>query len=160
MEYKHREIKNFLPKEQFKSLQDLMFSNTFPWFFQPHQTENDGYFMSHNFFYNNKPNSIFYEDYIMPILNKIKINMVSEVRANLLFKTKKHIQSDFHVDKPFYCNTALLYMNTNNGYTILKNKIKIKTEENKLLIIDTKTSHAAVSQTDTDRRIVINFNYL
>jgi len=43
---------------------------------------------------------------------------------------------------------------------MLKNKIKIKTEENKLLIIDTKTSHAAVSQTDTDRRIVINFNYL
>jgi len=86
--------------------------------------------------------------------------MVSEVRANLLFKTKKHIQSEFHVDKPFYCKTALLYVNTNNGHTLLKNKIKIKAEENKLLIIDTKTPHAAVSQTDKDRRIVINFNYL
>ena len=51
-------------------------------------------------------------------------------------------------------------MNTNNGHTLLKNKIKIKAEENKLLIIDTKTPHAAVSQTDKDRRIVINFNYL
>ena len=116
--------------------------------------------MSHNF-YDNKPNSIFIsKDYIVSIIQRLKVNMVSEVRANLLFKTTKHIKSDFHVDKPFYCNTALLYMNTNNGYTMLKNKIKIKTEENKLLIIDTKTPHAAVSQTDRDRRIVINLNYL
>ena len=34
------------------------------------------------------------------------------------------------MDKPFYCNTALLYMNTNNGYTMLKNKIKISKIEN------------------------------
>ena len=73
MEYKYKEIKNFLPKEQFKSLQDLMFSNTFPWFFQPHQTKNDGYFMSHNFFYDNKPNSVFYEDYIVSIIQRLKL---------------------------------------------------------------------------------------
>ena len=43
--------------------------------------------------------------------------MVSEVRANLLLETTKHIKSDFHVINHFN-NTALLYMNTNNGYTI------------------------------------------
>ena len=86
--------------------------------------------------------------------------MISEIRANLLFKTKKHMQSDFHLDKTFFCKTAIFYINTNNGYTLLKDNTKIKVEENKLLIIDTKTYHAAVTATDTDRRVVINFNYL
>jgi hypothetical protein len=62
--------------------------------------------------------------------------------------------------KSFFCNTAIFYINKNNGYTLLKDKTKIAVEENKLLIIDTKTYHAAVTATDTDRRIVINFNYL
>ena len=84
----------------------------------------------------------------------------SRVSSWILFKTKKHTQSEFHVDKEFFCNTAIFYINKNNGYTLLKDKTKIAVEENKLLIIDTKTYHAAVTATDTDRRIVINFNYL
>ena len=86
--------------------------------------------------------------------------MISEIRANLLFKTKKHMQSDFHLDKTFFCKTAIFYVNTNNGYTLLKDNTKIKAEENKVLIIDSKTYHAAVTQTDVERRVVINFNYL
>jgi len=52
-------------------------------------------------------------------------------------------------------------MNTCNGYTILdkKEKIKITSEENKILLFNSQIEHAAVSQTDVDRRIIINFNY-
>ena len=96
---------------------------------------------------------------INPIIKKLSVRVIDEIRANLLFKTKQHIQSEFHVDKDYFCNTAIFYINKNNGYTLLKDKTKIKVEENKLLIIDTKTYHAAVTATDTDRRIVINFNY-
>jgi hypothetical protein len=163
MEYKHTEIiKNFLDEEDFYKIKSIMFSNEFPWFFNEFQTtgKNDGFFMGHNFYHSHQKNSVYYNSIIEPILKKLKPNMISEIRANLLFKTNKHIQSDFHLDKTFFCKTAIFYVNTNNGYTLLRDKTKIKAEENKLLIIDSKTYHAAVTQTDVERRVVINFNYL
>tara|TARA_B100000900_G_C20339427_1_gene617574 strand:- start:289 stop:777 length:489 start_codon:yes stop_codon:yes gene_type:complete len=161
MEYKYKQIKNFLDKKTFNKIKELMLSNTFPWFFHESQTsgKTDSFFMSHNFYHNNRKNSIYYDLIIEPIIKKLNVRVIDEIRANLLFKTKQHIQSEFHVDKDYFCNTAIFYINKNNGYTLLKDKTKIKVEENKLLIIDTKTYHAAVTATDTDRRIVINFNY-
>jgi hypothetical protein len=51
-------------------------------------------------------------------------------------------------------------MNTCNGATIFeKNNSEIKSEENKLIVFDGKLRHKAKSQIDTDRRIVINFNW-
>jgi hypothetical protein len=38
--------------------------------------------------------------------------------------------------------------------------IKILSEENKILIFNNEIKHSAVSQTNTTRRIIINFNYL
>lgn len=162
MEYKYKQIKNFLDQDTFNKIQEIMLSDTFPWFFHEFQTsgKKDTFFMGHNFYHDHQKNSVYYDLVIEPILKKLKPNMISEIRANLLFKTKKHMQSDFHLDKTFFCKTAIFYINTNNGYTLLKDNTKIKVEENKLLIIDTKTYHAAVTATDTDRRIVINFNYL
>ena len=51
-------------------------------------------------------------------------------------------------------------MNNNNGYTLLgeKEKIKIESEANKLVIFNSQIKHCGVSQTDTDRRVVINFS--
>ena len=162
MEYKYKQIKNFLDQDTFNKIKEIILSNTFPWFFNESQTsgKNDSFFMGHNFYHDHQKNSIYYDTIITPIIKKLKVNMINEIRANLLFKTKKHTQSELHVDKEFFCNTAIFYINKNNGYTLLKDKTKIAVEENKLLIIDTKTYHAAVTATDTDRRIVINFNYL
>ncbi len=138
MEYKYKQIKNFLDQETFNKIKEIILSNTFPWFFNESQTsgKNDSFFMGHNFYHNHQKNSIYYDTIITPIIKKLKVNMINKKRANLLFKNK------------------------NNGYTLLKDKNKITVEENKLLILDTKTYHAAVTATDTDRRIVINFNYL
>ena len=41
-----------------------------------------------------------------------------------------------------------------------KENIKIKCEENKMLIFNSKFEHCAVSQTDESKRVVINFNYI
>ena len=53
---------------------------------------------------------------------------------------------------------AVYYVNTNNGYTIFKNK-KIKSEKNKIVIFDGNTKHKVKYQTDKDTRMVINCNY-
>ncbi len=114
----------------------------------------------HEIFYYT-PQSIFFEDLIVPVLKKLNAVAISEVRANLILKEDNSYQSEFHVDRPYECKTAILYINTCNGYTLLHKdkKIKINSEENKILIFNSQISHAGVSQTDVDRRIVINFNY-
>jgi hypothetical protein len=153
--------KNFLDKELFDSFKKVIFSEVFPWFWRDHQVNSDEGFFGHDFYWLHKPCSPFYERYIVPIIIKLKCNMVSGVRVNCIKKDKNKHFSNFHCDRVFDCTTAIFYMNTNNGYTLLgeKEKIKIESEENKIVIFNSQTKHCAVSQTDTDRRIVINFNY-
>ena len=58
--------------------------------------------------------------------------------------------------------TAIFYVNTNNGFTLLKTKegeVKSKSEENKLILFNSQTLHQSVRQTDTNQRITINFNF-
>ena len=158
LEYKI--INNFLKKEFFDDFKNILFSNKINWFFLPHMTQNDHYFFNHCFYNFYVPQSSFYLEYIEPILVKLEAKGINEVRANLQLRGTNQYQSTFHVDRPFKCKTAILYMNTCNGYTLFEDKkIKIFSEENKILIFDSQIKHAAVSQTDVSRRIVINFNY-
>ena len=83
-------------------------------------------------------------------------------RAHFILKDKNPSISGFHTDLNFKCKTAIYYVNTNNGGTIFrinKKEIKVESEENKIVIFNSKILHAAKSQTDTDTRIVININY-
>jgi hypothetical protein len=157
----HTVIDNFLEKETFNNLKNLLFSDKINWYFLPNMTKNDNYFFAHCFYNHHTFQSIFFADFIVPILKKLNVNAISEIRSNLYLKQKNHYQSNFHVDRQFECKTAILYMNTCNGYTLLHEdkKIKIESEENKMLIFNSQIKHCGVSQTDVDRRIVINFNY-
>ena len=159
----HKIKRSFLEPTFFKQLQSFMLSPTMPWYWEDHQYgPNDSGFFRHTFYYHLEPRSQDYHQYMIPIVKALKCEMLSNIRANCLMKTDKPVMSDFHHDRSFDCKTAILYINTNNGYTLLgkKEKIKIDSEANKLVIFDSKTLHCAVSQTDCERRIVINFNYV
>lgn len=161
MKNKYKVINNFLSKEDFINIKNLLFSNEIAWFYLNNMVEKDNGFFNHCFYNNFKPMSDFYFTHIISIINKLKVAAIIQIRANLLLKKETQYFSKFHVDAPFKCKTAVFYINTCNGYTILdeKLKIKIKCEENKMLIFDSNVFHCAASQTDVDRRIVINFNY-
>jgi hypothetical protein len=152
---------NFLNKNQFNNLKNILMSEELPWFWKENMTKNDNYFFNHCFYNHGCPQSNLFVENINPILKKLECKAIIEIRANLMLKKELCYNSNFHCDKSFDCKTAILYMNTNNGFTILneKEKIKIKCVENRMLTFDSKISHAAFSQTDVDRRIVINFNY-
>jgi hypothetical protein len=154
-------IDNFLPKENFQKLKNLLFSKDISWYYHEHMTNNDEGFFSHCFYNNSQPKSDFYFEHIIPIMDKLNSLSVIQVRANLLLKKEKQYFSNFHTDYPFKCKTAIFYINTCNGYTILDEKLKIKIncEENKMLLFDSSIYHCAVSQTNEERRAVINFNY-
>jgi hypothetical protein len=154
-------IDDFLNKDEFKNLQEIIMSPDFPWFFQNHQVTDDDPFFSHIIFSKNKINSVFYKLFYNTFLNKLNCKALDEIRLNLLINRKEHLFSNWHIDRPYKCHTALFYINTNNGYTLLdeKEKIKIESIENRMLIFNSQIKHVAVSQVDVIRRIVINFNY-
>jgi hypothetical protein len=157
----YKVIDNFLEKNLFNKLQEILFSENINWFFKKNMTFNDNYFFNHCFYTNHMPMSPLYDEYIIPILEKLNVKSIIEIRANLVLKKEQAFSSNFHTDRFYKCNTAILYMNTCNGYTLLDDikKIKINCNENKMLIFDSQINHSGVSQTDTNRRIVINFNY-
>jgi hypothetical protein len=157
-------IQNVLDEEFFKKLQDKLFSTHFNWYFNQHMTRSDNnkddYFFSHLFYYDFLPRSDFYSEYIIPIMSKLRLNALIEVKANLMTKRNYVYESNFHTDRDYQCRTAILYLNTCNGYTVIDEdeQLKIKCEENKVVMFDSKLRHKAVSQTDSERRIVININ--
>jgi hypothetical protein len=154
-------INNFLEKNLFYELQKILFSDDINWYFRKHMTKEDNYYFTHCFYNRQVPMSPLYDEYITRILQKLNVKSIVDARANLVLKKEQVFKSGFHTDKSYKCNTAILYMNTCNGYTLLDDiqKIKINCIENTMLVFDSQINHSGVSQTDTDRRIVINFNY-
>jgi len=163
----YRVIDNFLEKEDFYKFQEEIFNiHTVPWFYRGSQTHesiedlNDiGYFTLS--FFNHLPSDFTnFNYYLFKIYEKLDCKALIQVRANLatISNNKKMY---FHTDYDFKCNTAIFYMNTNNGATILdrNEKIKIDSVENRMLIFDSQIEHCALTQSDVKRRIVLNLNY-
>ena len=86
-------------------------------------------------------------------------------RLNINLCPKIGSTSKFHTDTNGQENeekmtTAIYYLNTNNGYTEFEDGTKVDSVRNRLVVYPTNTTHRAAGQTDTNKRIVINFNYI
>jgi hypothetical protein len=157
-----REINDFLPIDEFKKLQNLILDLDFPWRIKKAMTPEDkNIYFTYSFFNENKVNSEFYGEYIIPILKKLKCNAPIQIRANM-FLNKIFNESGWHKDYTLKNTTAILYLNNCNGGTELKIKKEnkfIKAKENKLIIFPSGTLHRVLTSTDVDIRYIINFNY-
>lgn len=154
-------INNFLKEEDFKKIQLMFFNEFFPWYIQAGVSfkEDGRRQFCHTFFAPELYVNSQYFDCIKPILNNLKIKSLIRVKANLICKTNKIIEHDYHTDYNYENTTAIFYINTNNGYTKFKNKKICKSKENKLIYFDSKLEHAGSTCTDEDFRIVLNLNY-
>ena len=150
--------KNFIKKEYSNKINTELLKPYFPWYYNKYQNNKDTSYMFHLFFNGTNINSDYF--YLVdPILKKLKIKNLLNVRANLCLKRPS--KCSWHVDKlteDLKHKTAIYYVNTNNGYTLFKNK-KVNCEKNKIVIFDANQKHKAKIQTNTDTRIVININY-
>ena len=94
-----------------------------------------------------------------PILNKLNIKQLFDIRVNLLVPTKDHIYHEFHTDRKIPHKVALFYITSCNGFTILKDTTEVECIENRMLIFDGSIEHHSVTSTDCPR-CVININYV
>ena len=115
---------NFLAEEQFVALRDKLFNRSFPWYFNPiviyanDDKENTPGFFYHTVFRNNIPNSPLFDSHIIPILEAMKVSIVSRILINLNWRLPKPFVSTFHTDseqkeqRTAGWTTSILYINT------------------------------------------------
>ncbi len=171
----HKIIDNFLSQKDFLNIvntffpQDLNNPNNFTWTYQkgivrdpekgPTGYEEHDWIYVHPFY--SSDNGLKYDKFypvVKPIIDKLKIKKLFDVRAYLLVPTKKHIYHEFHTDRRVPHKVAVFYMTTNNGFTILKDTAKVECKQNRMLLFDGSIEHHSVTSTD-EPRCVINLNF-
>ena len=68
--------------------------------------------------------------------------------------------TDFEEDVASHWTTAILYINTNNGFTEFEDGVKVESIANRLVMFPSNFKHRGITQTDEQTRIMINFNFL
>ena len=164
----YKVVDNYLSKPDFDALAKIMMKWELPWFYQPgineyHVNSLDCYH-THLFFKNFKEDGSImgyskYANILEPILKKLNPRSLIRIKANLYTNTPEVMQHKHHTDYNYKHKGAIFYVNTNNGFTILENKIKIKSIANRMLFFDAHKPHASTSTSDQKIRVNINLNY-
>ena len=172
---------NFLEQKIFDELQAYMMSNNIDWNYndgidfryedfndedRKKYEEDRKKFQFTHLFYNGVIPCSHYFDNLGPILDIINPMSIWRIKANLLTITPNIIKNAFHVDildlpeeKLKQWTTAILYVNTNNGYTKFEDGTKVESVANRVVIFPANLKHTGTSCSDDKARIVINFDY-
>lgn len=157
-------IDNFLPKEEFEDIKSTIFQIDFPWNLSNEVTTEKenlpteaSYYFTHVFWFGFDVEQ--QAQMFSNLLQKIECRALVRIKANLYPSTKDIIHHENHVDFDFEHKGAIFYLNTNNGLTILEDKIEVQSVENRLLLFDPTKLHRSTTCTDSKFRANINFNF-
>ena len=155
-------INNALQKEDFFKIKNILEGEDFNWYYSNGViTKADNNFQFVHTFYNGLNVCSDFYPLLFPIIKILNPVSILRIKSNLITKQNTIIEHGMHVDNDYkYSKTAIYYVNTNNGYTKFLNGEKVMSEENKLIIFNTREQHSGTTCTDSPFRIVINFNYI
>jgi hypothetical protein len=156
-------IDNFLQKEDFENIKNLIFNPNFSWNLAPVvTTDQENLPTTSSYYFTHMLWSGFYIDpqvqSFAPLLNGMDCKSVMRIKANLYPSTENISHHQNHIDYNFSHRGAIFYLNTNNGLTVVENE-KVESIENRLLLFDPSKPHHSTTCTDEKCRININFNF-
>jgi len=176
-------IDNALDSKEFKDIQQALLANTFPWFWNDSIARNipslrelkglehhefgaqiikardeDNYYLSNQLTSETLNNWPFFQPLLRLVIQED--SKLIRVKANLYLRTDEIEHHDNHVDYDFENNAAILYINTNNGLTVLEDGTECESVANRLLLFDGSKLHHSTTCTDQKRRVNININYV
>ena len=159
-------IDNFLNEDEFNIIQQYFLNDSFVWHLNDSIANKrqgiDQYQFTHTFFDISKPSLQNYSSFLQPLLLKLKPQYIFRIKANLRPRTTQGVLSDYHVDMSLNQQTAIYYLNTNNGYTKFQDNTleDVPSVANRLLTFYGGLKHCGCSATDSNYRIVLNINYI
>ena len=160
-------LDNVFPEDYFESLQKMFLSNTFPWFMEPASVYEDDNFPQfvHAVYREFEPCSESWQYLKGGILNALQPHGLYRVKANATSVYSEVIEKPMHIDMmdgdavtPH--RVAILYIITNDGYTMFEDGTKVSSVANRLLLFPGHLKHAGTTCTDQPLRVVVNINYL
>jgi len=122
----------------------------------------DKYQFTHTFFNLSRPFNSNYSNFLQPFLTKLNAKYIFRIKANLRPRTTQGVLSGYHTDMDLNQQTAIFYLNTNNGYTKFKDDQypDVPSVANRLLTFYGGLQHCGCSCTDENTRVVLNVNYI
>lgn len=181
-------IDDALDKEYFKHLdKQMLHQNRFKWLFQEKvatledDPDDEQFYFISSFYHNLMVEDDFYYE-LRPLFDALGVKALIRCRAIMYMNQGKIIKHKPHIDFEYSHNAALLYMNTNNGYTgminddwvqndsftpeerfseegIFSDGNKVESVANRILLHDGSIPHHSTTCTDTCKRIVLAVNY-
>jgi hypothetical protein len=159
-------IDKFLDQKYMEQIQNILIDSAeFPWYYNSsvvHQEKTSNYQFIH-MFYNNMIVQSHYYELLLPCIEKLNVLSLIRIKSNLIPRTATHIEHGYHVDTlatETVHKTAVLYVNTNDGYTVFRNGERVQSIANRLVVFDSNIEHSGSTCTDENIRVVINFNYV
>ena len=155
-------IDDFLPEEEFQEFLRFITEAEFPWYrgykLGPDDPTQPQIQLRHVFKHPEFGVSNHFEGYA-PI--EAKFNQVVKAKLNLTFNSGEQQIGGWHYDynKGSDNTIAILYMNDNNGFTLLEDGTRFYSKANRLAIFD-NVSHTDLTQTNTEERIVLNIGFI
>ncbi len=169
-------IDNFLPEDQFQTIERILMGSYFTWNYFPgklYAHQSGSFQFSHNFYREGDTPSGYFS-ILKPILDRLGGNLV-RAKAVLTPQTHTPQGSGYHVDYP-NMKTAAFYINTNNGYTKFRREWGdwavvngypedpdheriVESRSNRMVIFDSNLEHSGYTCTDEKVRVLVNFNY-
>jgi|TARA_B110000090_G_C13144009_1_gene354975 hypothetical protein len=183
-------IDDFLPEQQFKTMQSSLLGNDFPWYFLPTvsrppgsyiplgSTETFGWF--HNFYSKEDNINSPTIEILKPLLDGIQQHDNADfirIRASLKTHLKGFTENDYnlpHVDYNFPHMSVIYYLNKSDGDTWMFNEVfksfpepdeftvndRITPKPNRLLVFNGLNYHTASNPINSNTRFIININYI
>ena len=163
-----RVIDNFIPQDQFQYIQNVMLGPNLTWNYNDGIVGSDdppGSFQFTHTFYaahgvTPDPDKMIKSPWLS-ILDPVVRQLGGSgwrIKANMGPKTTEIRRNKFHIDFP-NIETAVYFINTNNGWTEFQNGDKVESVANRIVIFDSNTMHTGTTCTDQKVRVLINFNY-
>lgn len=162
-------VDNYLPEKQFFELFNYMKDFSFDWHLSnivKDDTKNPiGNQQFCHLFYRMHQHNPRTFPMMLPVLEKINPVGLIRIKANLSLSTKEVEEGGIHIDvqdedTPDCVRTSILYMNTNDGYTIFEDGTKVESVMNRFVTFPHTLKHAGTTCTNAPFRMVINFNYV
>ena len=154
-------IDNALNVELFSAIRQLCCdSQNLPYYLETDISgmgEEENCYFTH-LFYNNDTVCSDYMKWGQALKDFLKAKSFMRIKANLYPRTDTIVHHKDHVDLDFDHNAAILYLNTNNGYTVIGDT-KIESVANRILLFNPQIPHHSTTCTDAQFRANINFNY-
>jgi hypothetical protein len=159
--------KDCLPKPHYRVIRDLFLTEKLPWHYNDRVVSTEHHFMfTHAFMDNGRVINPHFFEPVRAMLDLIQQKKrfigVSRIKANLYTNQGRIIEHPAHHDIPPDADVSdkmcigVYHVNACNGQTVIGDRA-IRFRDNQLILFN-NVSHYGTTQTDTDTRVVINFN--